>query len=379
NATLAKNKNLLKILKLLQQQNIKLFLQIHDFAEDGRPSAYFEDEYIPDCHYGVINSRDYNVMLKAGLKMEGLHKIFNMIRPMNMKPADISPKQHILYPIRALRRKNIGEAILLSLYFNNLEPLVITLPPNSPADIKSYRGWKQYVIKEGLNVKFDAGLHTDFETLVMSSKLFVTTSMMEGFGFSFLEPWVAQKYLWGRKLPEICQDFEKNGVRLNHLYTRLSIPLEWIGKDDFVNKQISCILKSSADFHYNLDNDKILSAVTQSVATNTIDFGLLDEQFQKQIISRLVMSPTDKTKLIALNPFLLNPTTVVNKDALIQHNSNTIIKHYNETIYSQNLITIYKHVINTPVKHRINKQVLLSEFFDLKSFSLLKWGDYVES
>ncbi|MBW2100574.1 MAG: glycosyltransferase family 1 protein, partial [Deltaproteobacteria bacterium] len=36
NPTLAKNKNFLKILKLLQKKGIKLFLQIHDFAEDGR-------------------------------------------------------------------------------------------------------------------------------------------------------------------------------------------------------------------------------------------------------------------------------------------------------------------------------------------------------
>ena len=79
NATLAKNRNFLKILKVLQKKGMKLFLQLHDFAEDGRPLAYFPDEYVPDCHYGVINSRDYSIFLKAGFKKDGLHKIFNIV------------------------------------------------------------------------------------------------------------------------------------------------------------------------------------------------------------------------------------------------------------------------------------------------------------
>ena len=84
NPTLAKNRDFIKILKALQNRTVKLFLQIHDFAEDGRPLSYFsDDEYVADCHYGVINSRDYDILLKAGLKVEGLHKIFNTIKPLN--------------------------------------------------------------------------------------------------------------------------------------------------------------------------------------------------------------------------------------------------------------------------------------------------------
>jgi hypothetical protein len=63
NPTLKKNANFLKILNVLKKRGLKLFLQIHDFAEDGRPLSYFaEEEYIENCHYGVINSRDYNIL-----------------------------------------------------------------------------------------------------------------------------------------------------------------------------------------------------------------------------------------------------------------------------------------------------------------------------
>ncbi|MEA3280553.1 MAG: glycosyltransferase family 1 protein, partial [Thermodesulfobacteriota bacterium] len=113
NPTLAKNINFLKILKELQKRKINLFLQIHDFAEDGRPSAYFREEYLSDCHYGVINSRDYNILIEAGLKKGGLHKIFNTIKPFDLKQKNPVSKEYVLYPIRAIRRKNIGEAILL--------------------------------------------------------------------------------------------------------------------------------------------------------------------------------------------------------------------------------------------------------------------------
>jgi hypothetical protein len=67
NPTLAKNRQFLQIIKRLQQSGVNLFLQIHDFAEDGRPHVYFEEEYPENCHYGVINTRDAKSLLAAGL------------------------------------------------------------------------------------------------------------------------------------------------------------------------------------------------------------------------------------------------------------------------------------------------------------------------
>src|SRR3989339_1737943 len=83
NPTLAKNVCFLEILKALQNRCLNLFLQIHDFAEDARPDVYFREPYPSDCHYGVINSRDYRILLKSGLKTEGVHKISNTISPIS--------------------------------------------------------------------------------------------------------------------------------------------------------------------------------------------------------------------------------------------------------------------------------------------------------
>lgn len=378
NPTLAKNKNFLVILKTLQKRGFRLFLQIHDFAEDGRPLSYFSDEYVADCHYGVINSRDYGILLKSGLKKEGLHKIFNTVKPLSSNFESIGADACILYPIRAIRRKNVGEAILLSLFFKANETLCITLPPNSPADIKSYNGWKTFVKEKKINVAFDAGLHHDFNVLVQSARFLITTSITEGFGFSFLEPWTANKMLWGRKLPDICKDFEEKGIQLDHLYTRLNVPVEWINKDRLFKKWRSCILKNSALFNRNIDEKAISESLNDATRDGIIDVGLLDEDFQKKIISQVLSAQTKRDRLIRLNPFLLHPGEVANSKTLIKNNRHNVLSNYTTTRYKQNILDIYARVVRHDVRHRIDKNVLLSHFFNPAAFSLLKWGDYVE-
>ena len=376
NPTLKKNANLLKILNALKERGLKLFLQIHDFAEDGRPLSYFaEEEYIEDCHYGVINSRDYNLLLKTGLKKEGLHKIFNTITPFHFNAEDAILKNYVLYPIRAIRRKNIGEAILLSLFFKKNAPLVITLPPNSPADIKSYENWKTFVTENKLNVIFEAGLTHEFSDLVLSSDFLITTSITEGFGFSFLEPWTAEKYLWGRKLPDICQDFEQSSIRLNHLYTRLDVPMDWVDKDMFFYTWKSGIQKVSAMFGATIDDISINTAYEKATINDVIDFGLLNEPFQQKIISTVLSSSANRKKLIRLNPFLSNPGCLSNKDELIQHNMEAVLFNYNQHKYREKLLDIYTKVLMDNVCQKIDKKVLVSEFLSLNNFSLLKWYD----
>jgi len=318
NPTLAKNNDFLNILKELQTRNLNLFLQIHDFAEDGRPKVYFFDQYLSDCHYGVINSRDYDILIKAGLK--------------------------VLYPIRAIRRKNIGEAILLSLFFKNHERLSITLPPNSQTDLYSYTGWINYVKNNNLNVEFESGLKNDFSKLVLSSRFLITTSITEGFGFSFIEPWCVKKVIWGRKLPDICSDFENNGINLGHLYSELLIPVEWIGKDNFYQKWKGCILKNCKLLNYDIDKSSIDKIFSQVIKNEKIDFALLDEPFQKTIISHIMSSKNEKNVLIKLNPYLESVGIVPDKERLIKNNMNAVFSNYNKDIYKEKLLEIYKKV-----------------------------------
>lgn len=378
NPIIAKNTNFLNILSELQKRNINLFLQIHDFAEDGRPGAYFFDQYLSDCHYGVINSRDYDILSKAGLKKEGMHKIFNMVEPFTLRDTIDYTDNIVLYPIRAIRRKNIGEAILLSLFFKNRERLSITLPPNSPADFHSYKGWINFVKNKNLKVEFESGLKNDFSKLVLSSRFLITTSISEGFGFSFIEPWCAKKVIWGRKLPDICRDFENNGISLDHLYSNLFVPVEWIGKDNFYRKWKDCILKNCKLLNYDINESSIDEIFSQVIKHEKIDFGLLDESFQKNIIYHIMSSKNKKNELIRLNPYLASVGIVPDKKRLIKNNMKAVFSNYSEDIYKEKLLEIYKKVSNTTVSHSINKKILLSCFLDPRHFSLLKWCEYSE-
>jgi hypothetical protein len=382
NPILAKNKKFLKILKALQKRSLSLLLQIHDFAEDGRPRAYFTEDYPADCHYSVVNSRDYRILLKSGLKKQGLHQIFNTVyRPDNPYPSAVSDDDpYVVYPIRAIRRKNIGEAILLSLFFRDNETLVITLPPNSQTDIESYEDWKAFVSDYHLRVEFDRGLNHPYETIVASARYVLTTSIMEGFGFSFLEPWLFDKLVCGRKLSDICTDFEANGVSFDHMYTALYVPVGWFEVGDFYKKWNRTIQRTANQFGFVIDNHQIQNTFASLTADGTIDFRLLDEGFQKQVISRLVNhnSSVHVAELLSLNPALAEIGSVINETNLIEANRNAVAQSYNMTQYRQKLLKIYAHVATTPIQQRINKKTLLAEFMDLTEFSLLKWGDYGE-
>jgi len=378
NPTLAKNKHFLKILKSLQKKGLNLFLQIHDFAEDGRPSAYFADEYPSNCHYGVINQRDYDILLAAGLKKNGLHRLVNTINPSRIKPQPKFEKSLVLYPIRAIRRKNIGEAILLSLFFRHGQTLAVTLPPNSPSDIKSYEGWKAFVKDYNLILDFDKGLHGDFEALVLSADFLITSSITEGFGFSFLEPWLFDKLLWGRNLPDICRDFASNGIRLDHLYDALFVPLDWIRLRRFNRRWTACALNAGALFNLSTNMASVLKAFDSITKDGVIDFGLLDEAAQKEVIVRLISSKKAAEKLIQINPFLADPGMVSDKNERINTNKRIIQQCYNPAINRQRVLSLYKKVVSTPIKQSIDKTALASAFLDLGKFSLLKWSDYVQ-
>jgi hypothetical protein len=378
NPTLAKNRLFLDVLKALQKTGITLFLQIHDFAEDGRPQAYFEGDYPDDCHYSVINARDYRILLNAGLKRKGLHLLPNPVRPLDIDQKLSSGSGDILYPIRAIRRKNIGEALLLSLYFRSNQALSITLPPNSPADITAYQGWKQFSKTNTLNIRFEAGLDNPFEQLVSRSQWVLTTSITEGFGYAFLEAWTANKWVWGRNLPDITRDFTCQGLCLDHLYQQLQVPLTWMDHQLFFTQWKRCILESSRFFGLGCGEMRIDHAIENMQNTGFVDFGQLDEFFQKQILQVLISEPSKKRLLAEINPFLKNPGLPDSSLGRIHHNRQVILDKFNTAVYRENLLKTYRAVLSSPVKHGMDKHRLAASFLNPDTFSLLKWRPYVE-
>ncbi len=73
----------------------------------------------------------------------------------------------------------------------------------------------------------------DFHALLTAAHALVTTSVAEGFGLAFLEPWLANRPLFGRKLPEVTEGNKKAGVNLASLYTRLDVCWRGFSASDF--------------------------------------------------------------------------------------------------------------------------------------------------
>jgi len=375
NPTLAKNVSLLRILAALQRRGIRLLLQIHDFAEDGRPEAYSRDAYPSNCHYAVINSRDRRILCAAGLSPDGVHLLPNMVDDPR-SGARARPEQPlVLYPVRAIRRKNIGEAILISLFLPSATRLGITLPPNSRRDWSGFLSWRAFAETHRLRIAFDMGKRHPFDDLMQSARYIVTTSVAEGFGFSFLEPWVHGKALLGRKLPAICSDFENGGICLKHLYTRLRVPLTWFDHRGFYRKWSQRVRRAVRHFDFELPASQVRRTFATLTASGDIDFGLLDETAQQGVIGGLVESSHLRRQLLAHNPVLESFRAYRPARQMIAGNRRAVLSRFSADSYRERLLAVYRQVIQKEVTHSLDKRRLARAFLHLPGFSLLRWDD----
>jgi len=167
----------------------------------------------------------------------------------------VQPGEHLLiYPVRAVPRKNITEALLLTRLLNLLASgqggIPHALQPDGPFRLlvaiqpEEVR-YEQYVdiIGEFIEKKgFEARLGLEelvgpvcrlrkggqdaecfgVAELYAVGAAVVSTSVLEGFGFGFLEPWCAGKVAIGRRVP-VMDDFVFAGMRMDHFYRRLTI------------------------------------------------------------------------------------------------------------------------------------------------------------
>lgn len=375
NPILAKNSKFLDIIRHLQKMGYPLLLQIHDFAEDGRPSVYYRDEPYPEnCHYSVINRRDYRFLEESGLDPDGLHYLPNSVSPAEPSSRKADSADFVLFPVRAIRRKNIGEALLLSLYLPPAGQIYITLPPNSPADYPSYRHWQQLTVKRQLPVQFEMGLQIDFRTLLQQACHVLSTSISEGFGFAFLEPWVAGKRMEGRLLPDICSDFSNTGIELDHLYRQLVFPMDWIERDRLIRHFKVCYDRNCRLFGFASQMPSARTFTAPLQEADMLDFGMLDEPLQTQLIKAVHSDPAKRERLAALNPALLRMGLKSNSGLKIERNRDRILKAYGQRAYGERLAQIYRQVMSQSVYHRIDKFQLAMRFFKFYNFSLLKWS-----
>jgi glycosyltransferase involved in cell wall biosynthesis len=390
NHALGKNLALPGALVALARRGHRLLLQPHDFAEDGRPALY--DRLLrgtgggdagrlsallypqaPQIHYAVLNSRDRAFLEAAGVTAERLHLLPNAVSlPPSTQalPHPFGSRRLWLYPTRAIRRKNLGELLLWSLTATGDDLLAATQAPQNPAEQPRYRRWKALAQELGLPVAFELGSRVaDFPALLASAHGLVTTSVAEGFGLAFLEPWLVGRPLAGRDIPEITADFAAAGLDLGGLYERLEVPLDLLDETG-LRRRMGAALRSSLAAYGRGETPAQMDRLWRHVVRDgRLDFGRLDETAQEEVIRRLAADPGEAARL---RPATLAPGT----DArAIAYNRALVEERYSIAGYGRRLAEIYDALLSESASASLgaaNGDALLDRFLDPQRLWLLR-------
>ncbi|MEO1496027.1 MAG: HAD family hydrolase [Planctomycetota bacterium] len=266
NHSLGKNASLPGALKLLAHDGWRMLLQVHDFAEDNRPDNYRHLQQAlgheasgeadphrlgavlypqaPGIHYATLTERDAGVLGDAGVVAERLHALPNPVAEFGAMPSTAEAKARVfpvlglppearllVYPVRGIRRKNLGEMLLLAAMAPEGTYFAVTLRPKNPVEAASFDRWRDLAERLELPCRFDTGgpvsdggYEIGFQDALAAADAILTTSVAEGFGMVFLEAWLAGKPLIGRDLPEITREFKAAGMTFSGLWTELRAP-----------------------------------------------------------------------------------------------------------------------------------------------------------
>jgi glycosyltransferase involved in cell wall biosynthesis len=370
NPLIRKNSALLAALKKLSRTEC-LLLQNHDLAEDFRPDVYANEEYPENCHYAVINSRDYGFLLAAGLKREGLHLIPNEVSSVAADPG--LERSRYLYPVRGIRRKNLGEALFLSLYVPEGRTIAVTQPPTTGQDMDIYLRWKELASELELPVEFETGTETAFSRVLGSAAAVVTTSIKEGFGFSFLEPWTAGLAVAGRRIGYVCGDFEQAGLRFDAFYDFIGLPqCETTGNypEQFQNRLEKAVRALYAAF------GREMPAATEAMIRNRIfasslpDFGAMDEAMQEDFIRHAAADRGLRDAAAEINPFLKGLAGWIPDPSLVEANRRAVLSSYSRERITKILRESCRAAV-APVVQSISRSKLLELFLDPARISLI--------
>ena len=334
NHSLGKNAALPLAIWLLAIGGSHLILQIHDFLEDLRPNNFqylsrvYRNEQsdnlaallyplLPNIHYFTLTDRDRQLLIKANVPPDAVQTIPNPATEFPPLPsryesreklADLfSIPQHcqlILYPIRAIRRKNLGELLLWARLADRGSRhirFLVTLPPEHE-EASQYPTWKDLIQRLQLPVVLETavpGKLTFHENLAAADTI-ISTSVAEGFGMVFLESWQIERPLIGRVLPDIGEEFQKAGIITPYSQKTIDLPVSWLGEKKIKEQLQQIYSQTCSDYQRpapSVDWGKFMT-------DDLVDFGRLPFLLQREILLFLDQEPELSLQIRQLNPWI---------------------------------------------------------------------------
>ncbi|MGD9260229.1 MAG: hypothetical protein PVG44_07270, partial [Desulfobacterales bacterium] len=287
----------------------------------------------PNIKYIAINRYDRSRLIEHGIEENNVFYIPNSVDGAMIPPDDRtnelrtkivdqeqldSSVRFILYPVRCVRRKNVEEAIFFICYLNSLAAgnttrnhghikgkfhLLVSLIPESGDDARYADQLIEFASKHRLPVSIgfndlvaleresDPQDPTKIERygvgdIVRVADLIITTSVLEGFGFAYLEPWILDRPVIGRSIPFITPDFQLKGIKLGHLYTVLFVAgrdFKDIGKEETSPEKV---LQTKLETILKLVDPSFVDKVfSRNETTTNATIRLLDPRKQKKIVA----------------------------------------------------------------------------------------------
>jgi hypothetical protein len=401
NHSLGKNRAAAPLLAWLAERGYALLLQVHDFAEDFRPRNYRRLAGLPpggcypqspSVHYAVLNDRDYRILGEAGVEEDRLHLLPNPVPSLGPLPARSAARSRmretfgvdesarlLLYPVRCIRRKNVGEALLYALLGPPGTVVALTLPPLNPAERSFYERWKRAAAELDVPCRFEtgsAGALTFLENLAASDAI-LSTSVAEGFGMAFLEAWLAGRPLLGRDLPEITGDFVRAGVRFDRLRARLDVPIELVGMDRYLDTASEAYRRTAAAYGRPVPLD-LRERLSGKIEAGRIDFGDLDEPMQRDVLDATRSDAALRRRILDANAGLEAALDATAEEAAerIGENVRAIKAAFSRAPSGRRLVEVYRRVAASPRGEPVEPlpcaQRILANFLSPERFRLLR-------
>ncbi len=356
-----------------------LVLQLHDFAENARPANY---RGLSEAFGGAgglsrmlypYGGKVLPVCLTQGAAAK-LGRAGAVVLPNPIVlPAggdslpEFAGTKLFVYPTRGIKRKNLGEFLLHAALANPGEHYLITSAPADGRELAGYQRWQELAEALRLPVTFDATrkFGRPVYDFLFAADQCVTTSMEEGFGMAFLEPWIAAKGLMGRDLPPVTKDFREAGVELDALYERFEVPSGVLNRrevDHMIEARVKALL---AAYDLPLTAGRLASARQAVWSPSGADFGRLDFDTQCSLITQ--------ARILGLVKPAHKPPT---HDA-IRKNQAIITERFSSAAYGKRLMAIYHQLLEAPFakpQFLDAKDVLLA-VLDLGDFAALRCPD----
>lgn len=375
NPTIRKNGSLLEALKQLCDEGRPVLFHIHDLAEDWRPDVYSDQPYPAGAAWAAINrfdARALSMAMGASTPDESAGPVSFLPNPVprhsgqTAATAGTGRPGLVLYPVRGIRRKNLGEAVLLSLFMRPGSSIGVTLPPVNPRDVPSYDAWRERAAATKAPILFGMGLSHDFENLYARSRAVVTTSIKEGFGLSYLEPAARGVPTLGRRLPRVVADFENAGLAFPGLYDAIWVPPGLFDEEAFGRRVRQTIGDALAAFRlHDKDGPLSVSGLAGSVLDmlsgggRRPDFGRLDETAQAQVLQAVAVSKDARSAIVAANPWLEGWDGIADT---LQPPPAGALDSWSEESYAGHLVEVYKALLEGGGGEAPDKRVMLGSY-----------------